>query len=72
MKKEGEKTKKRLTGRGKFGNMDKLSQGAELPRLETKKDEKKQLTNEATCDILKKLAKSERDRKIENIENFIV
>ena len=40
-KKEGEKTKKRLTGRGKFGNIDKLSQGAELPRLETKKDEKK-------------------------------
>ena len=33
--------KKRLTGRGKFGNIDKLSQGAELPRLETKKDEKK-------------------------------
>ena len=61
-----------LTGSDKFGNMDKLSQGAELPRLETKKDEKKQLTNEATCDILKKLAKSERDRKIENIENFIV
>ena len=30
-----------MTGRGKFGNMDKLSQGAELPRLETKKDEKK-------------------------------
>ena len=40
MKKEGEKTKKRLTGRGKFGNIDKLSQGAELPRMETKKDEK--------------------------------
>ena len=40
-KKEGEKIKKRLTGRGKFGNIDKLSQGAELPRLETKKDEKK-------------------------------
>ena len=40
-KKEGEKTKKRLTGRGKFGNINKLSQGAELPRLETKKDEKK-------------------------------
>ena len=28
-------------GRGKFGNIDKLSQGAELPRLETKKDKKK-------------------------------
>ena len=40
-KKEGEKTKKRLTGRGKSDNIDKLSQGAELPRLETKKDEKK-------------------------------
>ena len=61
-----------MTGSDKFGNMDKLSQGAELPRLETKKDEKKQLTNRAACDILKKLAKSGRDRKIENIENFIV
>lgn len=40
-KKKEKKQKKRLTGRGKFGNIDKLSQGAELPRLETKKDEKK-------------------------------
>ena len=27
--------------RGKSDNIDKLSQGAELPRMETKKDEKK-------------------------------
>ena len=39
-KKKEKKQKKRLTGGGKFGNIDKLSQGAELPRLETKKDEK--------------------------------
>ena len=61
-----------MTDVGESDNMDKLSQGAELPRLETKKDEKKQLTNRAACDILKKLAKSGRDRKIETIENFIV
>ena len=40
-KKKEKKQKKRLTGRGKSDNIDKLSQGAELPRLETKKDEKK-------------------------------
>ena len=39
-RKKMKKTKKRLTGRGKFGNIDKLSQGAELPMMETKKDEK--------------------------------
>ena len=29
-----------MTAEYNFGNINKLSQGAELPRLETKKDEK--------------------------------
>ena len=39
--KKTKRWKKRLTDVGEFDNMDKLSQGAELPRMETKKDEKK-------------------------------
>ena len=74
--KKTKRWKKRLTDVGEFDNMDKLSQGAETQdESEAKNIEKrwkKQLTNRAACDILKKLAKSGQDRKIENIENFIV
>lgn len=67
--KEAKRLKKWLTRGNNFDNMNKLSRrgapkrGATEKRKRTKKSSKKQLTKAATCDILKKLAKSERDRR---------
>ena len=53
-----------LTTRYNSDNINKLSrQRGKQRKITTKKSWKKLLTKAVTCDILKKLAKRERDRK---------
>ncbi len=53
-----------LTTRYNSDNINKLSrQRGKQRKITTKKSWKKLLTKAVTCDILKKLAKSERDQK---------
>ena len=58
-----------LTGQVKFGNINELSrQRGKQRKITTKKSWKKLLTKAVTCDILKKLAKSESLKETKGFE----